>query len=190
MTNICLIRHGETEWNVLGKIQGTTDIPLNENGMQQARMCRDYLKAFEWDVIVTSPLIRAKKTAEIINETLQLQLIEMEEFREKSFGDAEGKTREERENLYPNLEYPNQESRSDLMHRLMLGLEKILSAFPDQNVLLVAHGAVIHMLLHTLLDDHSELNNMYLKNACISNIFYQNNKWNVKNYNLIDHLSK
>ncbi|GKU84817.1 histidine phosphatase family protein [Niallia sp. NCCP-28] len=189
MTNICLIRHGETDWNVLGKIQGKTDIPLNANGMQQASMCREYLKAFDWDVVVTSPLIRAKKTAEIINESLQLKIIEMEEFKEKSFGDAEGKTREEREKLYPNLEYPNQESRSDLIDRIMAGLEKILSEFPNQKVLLVAHGAVIHTLLHTLLEDQSELKSTYLKNACISNIFYQENRWSVKNYNIIDHLS-
>lgn len=48
MTKICLIRHGETDWNVRGKIQGKTDIPLNENGIMQAKQCRDYLDGSDW----------------------------------------------------------------------------------------------------------------------------------------------
>ena len=132
MTKICLIRHGETDWNAMGKIQGKTDIPLNENGKRQAQQCRDYLKDSNWDIIVTSPLKRAKQTAFIINEALQLQVVEMAEFMERSFGDAEGKTREERAILYPDQQYPNQESREELVNRIMNGLEKILVQFLDQ----------------------------------------------------------
>src|SRR5690606_40156857 len=92
ITTICLIRHGETDWNAQRRIQGRTDIPLNEKGIQQARECRDFLKNSEWDVIITSPLKRAKQTAEIINEALNIDLIEMDDFIEKSFGDVEGVT--------------------------------------------------------------------------------------------------
>ncbi|MFT8319803.1 MAG: histidine phosphatase family protein [Bacillus sp. (in: firmicutes)] len=189
MTNICLIRHGETDWNSLGKIQGKTDIPLNENGIKQAKNCRDHLKGTDWDLIVTSPLKRAKKTATIINEALELPLVEMEEFMERSFGDAEGKTREERERLYPDLQYPNQESRSDLINRIMCGLEKVVEEYPEKNVLLVAHGAVIHTLLNTLSENQITLDNTYLMNACLSNIHYKDSKWTVSDYNLVDHLS-
>ncbi|WP_312095677.1 histidine phosphatase family protein [Niallia sp.] len=187
MTNICLIRHGETDWNATGKIQGKTDIPLNENGKKQARQCRDYLEGTDWDVIVTSPLKRAKQTALVINESLQLQVIEMAEFMERSFGDAEGKTREERALLYPDQQYPNQESREELVKRIMNGLEKILSLFPNKKVLLVAHGAVIHTLL-TVVSEEQLTIEKYLLNACISNIHYKEKKWAVQDYNLVDHL--
>lgn len=188
MTNICLVRHGETDWNVLGKIQGKTDIPLNDTGVKQAQQCRDYLRDSHWDVVVTSPLQRAKKTAMIINEALQLPLVEMEEFMERSFGDAEGKTREERELLYPDMNYPNQEPREKLVERLMTGLGKILLAYPEQNVLLVAHGAVIHTLLNTMATDLITLDNTYLMNACISNIHFKDKQWHVKDFNLTQHL--
>jgi len=187
MTKICLIRHGETDWNAMGKIQGKTDIPLNENGKRQAQQCRDYLKDSDWDIIVTSPLKRAKQTAFIINEALQLQVVEMAEFMERSFGDAEGKTREERAILYPDQQYPNQESREELVNRIMNGLEKILVQFPDQKVLLVAHGAVIHTLLTVVSEDQLTIEK-YLSNACISNIHFKEKKWVVEDYNLVDHL--
>ncbi|MED3791656.1 histidine phosphatase family protein [Niallia alba] len=187
MTKICLIRHGETDWNAMGKIQGKTDIPLNENGKRQAQQCRDYLKDSNWDIIVTSPLKRAKQTAFIINEALQLQVVEMAEFMERSFGDAEGKTREERAILYPDQQYPNQESREELVNRIMNGLEKILVQFPDQKVLLVAHGAVIHTLL-TVVSENQLSIEKYLSNACISNIHFKEKKWVVEDYNLVDHL--
>lgn len=187
MTKICLIRHGETDWNAMGKIQGKTDIPLNENGTRQAQQCRDYLKDSNWDIIVTSPLKRAKQTAFIINEALQLQVVEMAEFMERSFGDAEGKTREERAILYPDQQYPNQESREELVNRIMNGLEKILVQFPDQKVLLVAHGAVIHTLLTVVSEDQLSIEK-YLSNACISNIHFKEKKWVVEDYNLVDHL--
>ncbi|MBQ6446659.1 MAG: histidine phosphatase family protein [Bacillus sp. (in: Bacteria)] len=187
MTKICLIRHGETDWNAMGKIQGKTDIPLNENGKRQAQQCRDYLKDSNWDIIVTSPLKRAKQTAFIINEALQLQVVEMAEFMERSFGDAEGKTREERAILYPDQQYPNQESREELVNRIMNGLEKILVQFLDQKVLLVAHGAVIHTLLTVVSEDQLSIEK-YLSNACISNIHFKEKKWVVEDYNLVDHL--
>ncbi|MDS8744534.1 histidine phosphatase family protein, partial [Streptococcus pneumoniae] len=77
MTTICLIRHGETEWNKIGRIQGTTDVPLNEKGKLQAQACGSHLMNKAWDVIVTSPLKRAKETAAIINETMRLPMVEM-----------------------------------------------------------------------------------------------------------------
>ena len=187
MTKLCLVRHGETDWNAQGRIQGRTDIPLNENGRKQAQLCSKYFKDTEWDVIITSPLKRAKETAKIINEQLHVPIIEMEEFLERSFGDAEGKTREEREVQYPDHLYPNQESREELIVRINSGLKHILQKFPSKKVLLVAHGAVIHTLLSFVSDDKISMDN-YLMNACISNIHYEEQGWIVKNYNYVDHL--
>lgn len=68
MTVVCLIRHGETEWNAVGKLQGRENIDLNKSGKQQVEKCGLYLRENRWDVIISSPLSRAKQTAKIINQ--------------------------------------------------------------------------------------------------------------------------
>jgi uncharacterized phosphatase len=96
------------------KLQGRSDIPLNSNGTLQAEQCRQFLKNSQWDLIITSPLKRAKQTAEIINKDLNVPLIEMEEFLERNYGDAEGMTINERLSAFPTKNYPNQEQRDSL----------------------------------------------------------------------------
>src|SRR5690625_5212360 len=107
ITTICIVRHGETNWNSLGILQGSTDIPLNSKGVLQANECRKLLKNYDWDVMITSPLKRAKETAKIINKDLNSPLVEMKEFLERHYGDAEGMAVEERMTLFPNGNYPN-----------------------------------------------------------------------------------
>ncbi|MBM7661198.1 putative phosphatase [Bacillus mesophilus] len=190
MTTICLVRHGETDWNVIGKLQGRTDIPLNARGISQAEECRDYLKAYDWDIVVTSPLMRARKTAEIINEGIQASFVVMEEFQEKSFGEAEGMTAEERQATFPNHNYTSQEDTTVFHQRLIKGLSKINELYQDQKVLLVAHGAVIHALLKLLSDGNPEIERTPLFNACISNLHFKEEKWQIKDYNQVAHLSE
>lgn len=90
------------------------------------------MKGSDWDVIITSPLRRAKETAEIINQYLGLEIIEMEDFIERNYGDAEGMPFEERTRLYPDKEYPNQESKEALAERLMAGVQKVSERYPDK----------------------------------------------------------
>ncbi|MED1738317.1 histidine phosphatase family protein [Bacillus swezeyi] len=189
MTAICLIRHGETDWNALGKLQGRTDIPLNETGKRQAKETGEFLKDADWDVIITSPLKRARETAEFINQYLGLEIVEMEDFIERNYGDAEGMPFAERMKLYPDKNYPNQESKEALAERLMTGIQKVSDKYPDQKVLVVAHGAAIHTLLSKISNGNINLENTKLVNACLSNISFQENKWLVNDYNRSDHLS-
>lgn len=189
MTQICLIRHGETDWNAETRLQGKTDIPLNETGIKQAQECRDFLVADEWDVLITSPLKRARQTADIINEALKLPIVEMAEFAEKGFGDAEGMTLEERREAFPNKNYPNEESLSSFSKRLFTGIDKVTQMYKNGNVLLVAHGAVIGTILGQLSDGEIDAFQTPLLNACISNIHMENEKWLIKNYNQVFHLT-
>ncbi|RCW64233.1 histidine phosphatase family protein [Saliterribacillus persicus] len=188
MTQICLVRHGETDWNALGKIQGTTDIPLNETGKKQAEACGAFLKGTDWDVLITSPLKRAKETAEIINTYMDMPLEEMAEFKERSFGDAEGMTPEERTERFPGRIYPNQEEVETLHKRLEMGLEKINDRYKNKRVLLVAHGAVINAILSVFSEGEIGSGKTQLMNACLSNISYKENKWEIANYNQVTHL--
>ena len=113
ITKICLVRHRETDWNVLGKLQGRTDIRLNESGILQAEECSEFLKSFQWDAIITSPLKRAKQTAEIINKNLNLSLIEMKDFLERDYGEAEGMLLEERTAAFPDKSYTTKKNKSN-----------------------------------------------------------------------------
>ncbi|ANU23265.1 histidine phosphatase family protein [Planococcus donghaensis] len=190
MTTICLVRHGETDWNVQGKIQGKTDIPLNAEGIKQAMRCAHGLTDANWDIIITSPLKRAKRTAELINETLQLPLMEMPQFEEKHFGDAEGMTYEERALTFPDRHYPNQEDNQLFAERLSSGLEIIHERFKNKRVLLVSHGGVINALLGTLSNGEIGSGKTRLLNTSFSHIQFDQTNWVIKNYNQVSHLEK
>ncbi|MEC0302340.1 histidine phosphatase family protein [Terribacillus saccharophilus] len=189
MSMICLVRHGETDWNKLGKVQGSTDIPLNERGIRQAQATRDFLAGSDFDLIVASPMKRARKTADILNEALQLPLVEMEGFVERGFGEAEGLTRAEREAKYPSWDFPGMESWEELVERVMLALQEVNAKYGDKKVLLVCHGAVISAILSTISNGEIDTENTHLVNACLSNIQFIEEKWKVHDYNLSEHLA-
>ena len=185
---ICLVRHGETDWNKIGKLQGHTDIELNKNGILQANACADYLSNTPFDLIITSPLKRAKQTAEIIAEKKCLPLIEMQQFIERNYGDAEGMTEEVRLKKFPDLQYTNQESKEDLRTRVMSGLNQIQKEHKEYNIILVAHGAVINSILAILSNNEIGSGKTKLANACLSTIFYEQGIWKINNYNQVEHL--
>lgn len=189
MTTICLVRHGETNWNKAGRVQGKTDIPLNQTGIAQAEECRVQLEKSDWDIIISSSLTRAKQTAEIINKGLQLPFIQMEAFQERGYGDVEGMTLKQRREKFPNRNYPNQESRSALTERVMNGIHTIYENYPNQKILLVAHGGVINAILAKLSNGEVGSAKTKLINACISNIYHLDNRWYIKDYNQVTHLS-
>ena len=89
--DILLTRHGQTEWNVLKKVQGKANIALNETGENQALITAQNLIDEEIDLIISSPLKRALQTAEIINKTKNIPLIIDERISERDFGEFEGK---------------------------------------------------------------------------------------------------
>lgn len=188
MTEVCLVRHGETDWNKAGKLQGRTDIPLNESGKLQAQACGNMLQQQNWDVIVTSPLSRAQDTAEIINTYLNLPLRVMPEFIERGFGDAESLTHIERTEKYPNKAYPNAESTEALNRRLVDGLKELNDDYPHQKVLLVTHGAAIHQILDFYDPDNEHMRDSKLANGGLSNIYFYEANWHIKNTNQIAHL--
>lgn len=85
-----MIRHGETDWNVVRRLQGRADIPLNEEGRRLARITSKALEEVDFSVIYTSPLLRAKETATIIKADRDIPMIEEERIQEISFGIYEG----------------------------------------------------------------------------------------------------
>ncbi|MCU0154819.1 histidine phosphatase family protein [Bacillus safensis] len=190
MTTICLVRHGETDWNAAKRIQGRTDIPLNDTGKWQAEQTGLYLKDVHWDVVISSPLTRAKETAHLILNHVHAPLVIMDDFIERDYGDAEGMSFEERQKLFPDKQYPNMEPIEKIQNRMLEGIEKVRAAYPDQHVLIVAHGAAIHALLTTLADEHMGLQNTRLVNACLNYVEWSDGKWKVRDYNVVSHLTQ
>lgn len=151
------LRHGETDWNKEGRLQGHIDIPLNETGRAQARLAIPILQKYPIDRIVSSPLSRALETAQIINAVLQKPLVTDERLREKHFGLFEGKTKDEialwqMENPTYDLTRglsltapPGGESPEQLQERILAAKEHFLTDYAD-NVLFVAHGGIYRSL--------------------------------------------
>lgn len=190
MTKIYIARHGETDWNRAGKLQGATDVPLNEEGRKQAVACGKFFEDIAIRAIFTSPLQRASETAKIINEQLHLPLIQIDAFRERTFGTAEGMTYEERSKVYPRKNYPNQESFKAFRKRLVRGLQEIYEAYPDEDVALIAHGAVIHTLFQIVQNADFFPKHARLSNGGVSTIYSKGGEWWLEAYNDTHHLPK
>jgi probable phosphoglycerate mutase len=144
-----LVRHGETEWNLQRRIQGSTDIPLNDTGRDQARETGRLLARRSWDAIYASPLERAFETATIIAAEVGLPApIAVPELVERNYGAVEGMTGDEIEASYPNnAEVPGREERDAVVSRVLPALLEIANRHSGQSVLVVGHGGVIRSIL-------------------------------------------
>ena len=141
MTTLFLVRHGETDWNAEGRLQGHTDRPLNDYGRTQAKELADRLAGEGADAIDTSDLIRAKATAEIIGERLGLTVVVDPDLREKDWGSWEGLTGDER----VHVEFEG-ESTEDHRDRVMGALRRIVARRPAQRVVVVTHGGSLRRI--------------------------------------------
>jgi broad specificity phosphatase PhoE len=189
---IGLIRHGLTDWNAAGRIQGQTDIPLNGEGREQAeRLGRRLLtEEYQWDYIITSGLSRAQETGEIISKLLNVPLLEPDaRLKERAFGQIEGLTSEERVarwgKSWETLDL-GQEQIADIQIRALAFLEDLWSAYPDQAVLIVTHGAFLANLLTALFKDRYTER---IGNLSLTILEKERDDWSPLLYNCTRHLS-
>lgn len=152
MTELLIVRHGETTWNAELRFQGHADQPLNETGRAQARALADELSDVRADAIYSSDLVRARETAEILSRRLGLPVTVLHELREIDVGDWEGLTREEIEARFPEAYlawrsgktgWSGGESYDELTARVVPALERIALAHPNGRVVVVGHGGTI-----------------------------------------------
>jgi broad specificity phosphatase PhoE len=148
---IYFVRHGQTDWNLEKKLQGLVDIPLNETGKQHARDVRDELVrgGVAFDVVLASPLKRARQTADIINEAYSLPITTVDGLKERDFGEFEGRIKtlhkewyEDFWNYNKDLHYERAENVQDFVQRVSKQIVKIKDKYAGKNVLIVAHGGV------------------------------------------------
>ena len=182
---IYLIRHGQTDWNLQGRFQGREDIPLNETGILQAKECAKALEGESFQAIITSPLSRAKRTAEIIAGHLNIQQIILEEgILERDFSKVSGMTPAEREAFYASGEPDDKEPWEQLCNRMMGTLHKYARQFSRDNIIMISHGASINSVLSVLSNGTTGTGKVILKNTCINILHYEQGHFQLGEYNL------
>lgn len=188
---IGLIRHGLTDWNAAGKIQGQSDIPLNAEGRMQAEMLAGRLaqEPYRWDYCVTSTLSRAAETGKIIAEKLGIPLLPPDpRIRERAYGQVEGMTAEEREQKWGKdwQRLPlGQESDEDLQERGLEFIAELSLSHPDKNVLIVSHGGFLAQLYQAIYKGkYSER----IGNLSLTILEKDSESWNPVLYNCTKHL--
>jgi broad specificity phosphatase PhoE len=144
-----LFRHGQTDWNIDLRLQGTADIAMNEVGRAQVQKAATRLAAERWDVLLSSPLGRARESAEIIAERLGVtEIIEQPLLTERAFGIGEGKAYEEWQRDFAKLDdIPGAESKASVRARSRQLLSLIEAEYGGAQVLAVSHGALIRLVL-------------------------------------------
>lgn len=198
------LRHGKSIGNVEGRLQGQSEYPLTESGHQQARQLATYWcnqkKAF--DQIITSPLERARKTAEILAEGLKTPIETDPIWMERFFGSWEGLTIEEVHQVHSDFDFSdltqrpgqNGESLLELYARASQALQSLLNR-PAGEYLIVSHGAMLQMTFYAILGLSPLLNFQRLRfqfeNTAFSNLSYDPKRqlWLIAGINQTPHLA-
>lgn len=178
-----LLRHGQTRWNIEGKIQGKTDIPLNEAGLSQAGFLAAAMEGCGAKALYSSPLLRARQTAEEVAEKTGLTVRVLPELQEVDFGLWEGNNW-----AFIGQNYPEDykkweinpagttptggEDRRSCQERIRNAVEQVIKESAGGDVIIVAHGGILVYIISYLLRNQSEKREIIVKNASISVIHY------------------
>jgi 2,3-bisphosphoglycerate-dependent phosphoglycerate mutase len=197
---VLLIRHGETEWNMLGRWQGYEQTSLNELGMEQAIALANYLRHRPIAAIYSSDLLRALQTATAVGEAVGVEPESYSDWREHHLGIFQGLTRDEIQTKYPTewgrlrTEYweyiiPNGESRADTQRRAYRAWEMCLEDAKGSEIMIVSHGGTIKMLLMKLFGEEPRVVDAYLPNTSITTIERSEQGWRLLEIGATPHLS-
>ena len=158
MTRFCLIRHGQTDWNIEGRYQGQSDVPLNENGRTQAQNLAQELRGQKFAAIYSSDLSRAKETAEIVAVYQNLPVLVDTRLREINQGEWEGQLVDVIKERYAELwrqsmidpatvRPPGGETVAEVASRMVEALSEMAQLYPNKSVLIASHGLALATIL-------------------------------------------
>jgi 2,3-bisphosphoglycerate-dependent phosphoglycerate mutase len=201
-TRICFIRHGETDWNVAHRIQGQTDVPLNETGRSQALAMAFNAAHYDFSAIYSSDLMRAFDTAEVVAKGRVLEVVPLVQLRERHFGIFQGLTATEGLQLNPaahacyigrDLEYDFElgESILDFSDRIEQAVNDLIKHHPDQTLAVVSHAGVLEIVyrkatgrpLHTPRD-------FAIPNCALNWFSFDAHGWHLESWDDHHHLTK
>lgn len=194
LTTIYLVRHGETDWNVQRKYQGSTDVPLNAVGREQAATLGAWLAAdasrFPGTAIISSPLSRAFVTAQAIADARGIArdaIVPDPDVQERSYGVAEGYTLEEREARWPDANWDGLESWEHVAIRAMRALGRVQASRPGEGTFVVCHGGLINAILAELSGGEIGTGKTTILNTSLTTIVNEGAGWSIVAYNEIPH---
>ena len=200
-TRLYLLRHGETKWNKENRYAGQLDIPLNENGIAQAKAAAKRLKEEKIEIIASSDLQRAYKTAEIISSHLGInKILKFEELRELNYGRWQGKTVDEinsfdkeKFSLWLKGELkegiPEGEKIEEFQKRVWKVISNLLENFKYKRILVVTHGGPVRIILCKVLSINPEKYRIFAQNNTgLTIIDFYNDRALIRLVNDICHL--
>jgi len=201
-TRFCLVRHGETDWNVQHRLQGHTDISLNSHGLAQAKQMAKALKhiQLQFDVLYTSDLQRAEQTANAIENLYEIKAIRNSALRERHLGVLQGLTTTEAPAQEPELwkSYVNRDLDQDLRGgesilqfslRIRSALEELRQKHLGKTVLLVSHGHTLDMMYRLSSGQGLETEKLVaVPNASLNWISHDGSSWKVDSWADTSHL--
>lgn len=179
MNKLYIVRHGKTDWNVKGLLQGSTDIELNEEGILETKELAKKVNLDEIDICICSPLKRTKQTADILVGN-KLKIIYDDLIKERGFGDYEGKKIifdlvAQQWDYKLNDSSHNIESIKDCLERANKFLNKIKKQFPNKTILIISHGSFMKAL-HFNLVGYSEDTDFLSFNPKNTTLYEYNNE--------------
>jgi probable phosphoglycerate mutase len=198
-TKIWLVRHGETQWNVALRLQGMKDSKLTQNGLRQAEMVARTLQTQKFNLLISSDLGRAIRTADIINKYHGLPVRENKAMRERNFGIMEGLTREEIRLKFPDVfngymerkdsyDIPEGESLTAFYHRVIQGLNSIVEQHEGTDILIVSHGGVLDCIMRYIFNyPLSSPRRFSIYNGSISTFSVSDKGWFLEQWGNTDH---
>lgn len=201
-SRICLIRHGETDWNVAKRIQGQTDIPLNDTGRSQALAMAFNAAHYDFSAVYSSDLSRALDTARMLAERRGLEVNTLPQLRERHFGIFQGLTADEGLQLYPeahacylardiNYDFESGESMLCFAERVKEAVDYLVKHHPKQTIAVVSHAGVLEIIyrkatgrpLHTPRD-------FAIPNCALNWFNFDEHDWHLETWDDHHHLAK
>lgn len=194
MVKFYFVRHGETDWNKQGRFQGIENIPLNETGLLQAENCGKGFKKCgkSFDYIVSSPLDRARVTAERIAEYVGMDIADVhvdKRLIERDFGEISGRKREDREKMFNDGKDYGMEPEATVIERMQQVMEAYTNSGSNndkacKHVIMVTHGASIRALLAKYCEAGSVPTVEVQKNTYVTVIAYDGEKYYMEGYDV------
>ena len=200
LTRICLVRHGETEWNAERRIQGQIDIGLNAAGLRQAEAAGRWLKAAGISALYASDLKRAWATGQAIGQAVGVQPVPVPELRERRYGIFEGLTYAEAESRYPegyaafegrNADYAFEHGESlKVMYERVTGkLKELAQRHLGESIVVVVHGGVLDVINRFVRGNPLEMPRDFLiPNAGVNWVALQDGRWTLESWGETAHL--
>ena len=201
MTDIYITRHGQTIWNKEGKIQGSLNSDLTEKGVMGAELLSERIKGMKIDYIISSPIERALKTAQIARGQKDVEIIKYDGLKEIDCGDFEGKLLEDVAENHPEIykkivedpfktRYPNGENLTEFYERVVNCFKTILEDYKNKTILIVGHGGTIRAI-EAYVKNEKIQNSWFMdivENCSLSHLIANEDKIDIDFYNDTTHL--